>query len=290
MPRFGPTAQQTPLDNTERQRFVVNANYELFVVALTVLQLLNSFLWLFVQDPQGRFIVAGIFLSVGLFLFADAIVRLTRVARRKRTGVKFNGWLLIIGSLPIPFFIFFRLAWNRLMIRTLQRADLEEIGELVIEKRAQSTLLVAVFAAIVVLELASVLIIGAESQSPQANIHDASDAVWWSIVTMATVGYGDKYPVTNPGRVIGIFVMIVGVGLFSIMTSFLAQWFLRTRQPGTPASEAPSAVTPNYQAVMARLDALTASVERLETAHRTDTAELRATLAEIEAAFTRDGW
>ena len=53
-----------------------------------------------------------------------------------------------------------------------------------------------------VLEVAAILIIGAESQSPQANIQDANDALWWTIVTMATVGYGDKYPVTLSGRVI----------------------------------------------------------------------------------------
>jgi hypothetical protein len=48
-------------------------------------------------------------------------------------------------------------------------------------------------------------------------------------VTLATVGYGDKYPVTTPGRVIGVVVIVVGVGLFSALTSFLAQWFIRPR-------------------------------------------------------------
>ena len=113
------------------------------------------------------------------------------------------------------------------MVRMLRRADYETIGDLVVERRAQSTLLFAIFAAIVVLEVAAILIIGAEAKSLQANIQDANDALWWTIVTMATVGYGDKYPVTFSGRVIGVFVMIVGVGLFSVLTSFLAQWFFR---------------------------------------------------------------
>ena len=61
------------------------------------------------------------------------------------------------------------------------------------------------------------------SQSPQAIIQDANDALWWTIVTMATVGYDDKYPVTLSGRVIAVFVMIVGVSPFSVLTSFMAE-------------------------------------------------------------------
>jgi len=48
-------------------------------------------------------------------------------------------------------------------------------------------------------------------------------------VTLATVGYGDKYPVTTAGRVVGVIVIVVGVALFSALTSFLAQWFIRPR-------------------------------------------------------------
>jgi len=79
------------------------------------------------------------------------------------------------------------------------------------------------------LELGAVLILDAESASTQANIQTGLDALWWNIVTLATVGYGDKYPVTTAGRVIGVIVIVVGVGLFSALTSFLAHWFLRPR-------------------------------------------------------------
>jgi voltage-gated potassium channel len=275
-------AQQTP---SEKPQIVVKPSYEIFVVALTILQIVNSFLWVFVSYPQSKVVVAGIFLGVAVFLLADAVYRLVRAFRYHVRHMKYHGWLVVIGSLPIPFFAILRLIWIGLMTRTLKRTDLEEMGELVVEKRAQSTLLVTILAAVIVLEVASIMILGAESQSSQANIHNASDAVWWSIVTMATVGYGDKYPVTNPGRVIGIFVMIVGVGLFSVMTSFLAQWFLRNRQ-GDPASTPQAGDNPK---VLAKLDALSAALERLEASQQSDTTDLRARLAAIESALDRDG-
>jgi len=86
-----------------------------------------------------------------------------------------------------------------------------------------------VLAAVIMLEVGAVLILDAESASAQANIHTGIDALWWNIVTLATVGYGDKYPVTTAGRVVGVIVIVVGVGLFSALTSFLAHWFLRPR-------------------------------------------------------------
>jgi voltage-gated potassium channel Kch len=112
---------------------------------------------------------------------------------------------------------------------------------IVLRQRAQSTLLTAVLAAIVMLEIGAVLILDAEDASAQANIKTGIDALWWNIVTLATVGYGDKYPVTTAGRVIGVIVIVVGVGLFSALTSFLAHWFLRPRVTDDRPQESGSA-------------------------------------------------
>ena len=67
--------------------------------------------------------------------------------------------------------------------------------------------------------------IGAEARSGDANITQPLDALWWALVTVTTVGYGDRYPVTILGRVIGALVILLGVIMFSVMTSFFTSKF-----------------------------------------------------------------
>jgi voltage-gated potassium channel len=63
----------------------------------------------------------------------------------------------------------------------------------------------------------------AERGHPGANITQYGDAVWWAVVTIATVGYGDYYPVTSVGRIMAIFMMISGVGIFALMVATFAR-------------------------------------------------------------------
>lgn len=65
---------------------------------------------------------------------------------------------------------------------------------------------------------------------PESNIRGPDDALWWAFVTMTTVGYGDKYPVTPGGRLLAALLMISGVGLFGTFTGFIASWFLEVEQ------------------------------------------------------------
>ena len=60
-----------------------------------------------------------------------------------------------------------------------------------------------------------------ERNDANANIKTASDALWWAYVTVTTVGYGGS-PVTNSGRIVGVLLMTIGVGLFGVLTGYLA--------------------------------------------------------------------
>src|SRR6476620_7106987 len=69
----------------------------------------------------------------------------------------------------------------------------------------------------------------AEHVSRGANITNLGDAFWWTIVTITTVGYGEYYPVTIAGRIIAVFIMLSGIGIFALFVSTFAQ--RRLQQP-----------------------------------------------------------
>ena len=70
----------------------------------------------------------------------------------------------------------------------------------------------------------------AEHNAPGANITSFGTALWWSIVTTTTVGYGDTYPVTTAGRMIGSAIMVVGIGLIGTVSATVAAWFVTHKQ------------------------------------------------------------
>ena len=62
--------------------------------------------------------------------------------------------------------------------------------------------------------LAATIVTTAERNAEGANIQSFGDALYWSLVTVSTVGYGDHYPVTTVGRFTAIFLMFFGIGIF----------------------------------------------------------------------------
>ena len=72
--------------------------------------------------------------------------------------------------------------------------------------------------------MAALAVTDAERGHPGANITSFGDAWWWSIATMTTVGYGDRYPVTTQGRFVAVGLMIGGIALLGTVTATLASW------------------------------------------------------------------
>jgi voltage-gated potassium channel len=65
-----------------------------------------------------------------------------------------------------------------------------------------------------------------EKQTHGPNIHNYADALWWAVVTVTTVGYGDKYPVSAGGRGVAVVLMLVGIGLIGLLTATVASFFV----------------------------------------------------------------
>jgi len=70
-----------------------------------------------------------------------------------------------------------------------------------------------------------ILILIIEGSVEKSNIKTAEDALWWTYVSITTVGYGDFYPVTGLGKILASVLILFGVGLFGIVTSYFSSKF-----------------------------------------------------------------
>jgi len=77
--------------------------------------------------------------------------------------------------------------------------------------------------------IGSFVIYSVESQHPDSQINSMLDAVWWTVATVTTVGYGDIVPVTDTGKIVAIFYMFFGIGVLAIFLSVLGTRFYKNR-------------------------------------------------------------
>jgi voltage-gated potassium channel len=80
-----------------------------------------------------------------------------------------------------------------------------------------------------IIGLCSAMELAFEQHAPGATIHNFGDALWWSAVTVTTVGYGDKYPVSAGGRGVAVVLMITGIGLVGVLSATVASYFVGQR-------------------------------------------------------------
>jgi voltage-gated potassium channel len=73
---------------------------------------------------------------------------------------------------------------------------------------------------------ASLAVLDAERHAENASITTFGDALWWTLTTMSTVGYGDRYPVTVEGRMVAGLLMVGGIALLGVITGTIASWLV----------------------------------------------------------------
>jgi Ion transport protein len=247
------------------QKGLRNTSWDIFVLALSVLSLLNILLVLLLQDEDMRRVVLIVDGSLCLVFLGDFLHRLRGAESRSRYMTREGGWLDLIGSLPFPGFRLARILRVVRSVRQIREHGGRRLWRDFIRERAQGALYVVLLLVVLVLEFASIGVLAAERGEADANIQTASDALWWGYVTITTVGYGDRFPVTNEGRVVGVVLLTIGVGLFGTFTAFIANLFLG------PAEKKPEADASRPEGLSALL-----------AEHERSAAQLRARLAELE--------
>jgi voltage-gated potassium channel len=196
----------------------------ILILSLFVLALLGVEL-LFDLPAETRRVVRWIDNTVCGLFFIEFLVRFRR-APSKLEFMKW-GWIDLLASIPEVE----ALRWGRLfrvfrILRMLRAVkSIRRLFAIFAQQRTQSGVASVFTITFLVLSLATVGILAVE-RTPEANIHSAEDAVWWSITTVTTVGYGDRYPVTTGGRFIAAALMFTGVGLFGTLSGVIASFFL----------------------------------------------------------------
>ena len=246
--------------------------YNLFILTLTLFSLVIMVLLLLPLNEETARLVVFYDAAICLIFLGDFLWNLARAPVRRDYLVRERGWLDLVGSIPtlglFQLTALFRLARLSRLYRSrrlLRRENRQGIIRDVVQNRAEYAGFITILLAGGVLVFASLLVLSAESHAAEGNISSGWDAFWWSFVTMTTVGYGDRYPVTVVGRITAMFVMAMGIGIIGALASILASVLLG----GNDSSDAPppeDGLAARIEALREEVAALTTAVERLALA------------------------
>ncbi len=222
--------------------------YNIFILVLTIFSLVLMVLLLLPVSPAEHDLLTLYDNIVCVVFLIDFAFNLAAARPKSAYLIGQRGWLDLLGSIPtlgfIPFTALFRLArLSRLarITRLLSGQAGKDLVNDVLKNRGEYATFITILAAGIVLSSASILVLEFESRSAEANITTGGDAIWWGLVTITTVGYGDYYPVTFLGRVTGVFVMFAGIGIIGALASILASLLVSPAKPEEPEPDvAPS--------------------------------------------------
>lgn len=200
-----------------------NIVYDLSIALLSVMSIANLIPLTFHHKDNASYLLALYFdRGVCFLFFVDFLYHLCTEKNRRRYFFS-QGWLDLISSFAmIDAFRLARIA--RLVILFRNYKNLRRLISYIIQHNNISTPVILMGMTFLTLFLTSTLILYVEQNSNV--IQTPLDAVWWSVVTMTTVGYGDLVPVTFAGRILGMCIMIYGVAFYGGVSGLLASYLV----------------------------------------------------------------
>ncbi len=205
-------AQATTDPEARRHRWEDLTTWPLMAVALVFLA---AFAWPIVDtglDPDIRRVSTTVLVLSWWAFLVDYVVRLALAKQRLRFMRQHP---LDLASVAIP------------ALRPLLLLRVISVFERALGRNLSSRLMVYVVAvSTLALGVGSLAVLSAEQGEPDANIQDLPTALWWAMTTVTTVGYGDRFPVTEQGRLVAAALMLCGIALLGVVTASLASYIV----------------------------------------------------------------
>ncbi len=171
-----------------------------------------------------------------VLFFIDFCIRFAR-AESKAAFMKW-GWIDLIACIPnVDVLRIGRMVRVVRIIRLLRGVRVgHRIISIVLQNKPKTALASVLLTTLLLVTFSAISILIAED-TPESNIKTAEDAIWWSMTTITTVGYGDKFPTSTEGRLIAMVLMMAGVGLFGMLSGLVASFFLGKQEESSPESQ-----------------------------------------------------
>ncbi len=198
--------------------------FPLAVVGIAWLIIAITILTTEVNGSASTFLVGSLFV-LWATVFVEYLVRL--VVTPDRRGYLRRRWVEPVTVVVPPL-----QGWHFVGIEKM--GLLLHEGELRVEAVLRHhSLFRVLIAAAVTLFLGAWMVLLFEEKAKGSNIHSYPDALWWAIVTVTTVGYGDRFPVTAGGRTVAVILMLLGIGLIGVLTATVASVFIKEHTDAT---------------------------------------------------------
>src|SRR6204780_4504542 len=211
---------------TKLQRWERHAEWPLAGAAVLFLVLFSRQV---LAQPQGReaHIVWAVNWAIWALFVLDYVVRLCLAGNRWHWFLRH---LLDFAIVALPILRPLRLLRLLVLIEVLQKAVGDAFrGRIVVY---------TVSGVVLLIYTASMAVFEKERYLHGPTINSFGKAIWCSITTVTTVGYGDVYPVSNAGRIISVLLMIGGISLVGVVTAALASWIIESVAEEETATQA----------------------------------------------------
>ena len=232
---------------------VASRIFDIFIIVLILISVLSVFIMTFQLPPRVSGFLNEVEKAAVIIFSVEYLLRIwtadllfpERSPLRARLKYMVSGMAVIDLLAILPFYLPMVLPVDLLgiravrLVRLLRIFKLNRYSEALVSigdvfKRKSREMCVSIFFVFILLTVASLLIYYAEHDAQPDKFSNAFSGLWWAVATLTTVGYGDIYPITVVGRILGAVIAIMGIGMVAIPTGILSAGFVEVLEKNNP--------------------------------------------------------